>query len=133
MRNRFNKFVLLLTAFFCLSTAVSSGIAPQQFAARLGLAISGASGYNEIRAHYAGFFLVLGATCVAALLGHVSRRSAYIVLAVLFGGLIAGRVGSLAINRGFEGYTSTIRVLFAIDATGLLLSLAAIALNRDTA
>jgi hypothetical protein len=42
MHNWFNKLGLLLAAVFCLLTTVSSGLAPQQFAARLGLALSGA-------------------------------------------------------------------------------------------
>lgn len=133
MRDWFHTFVLLLAASFCFFTAASSGIFPRQFASRLGLTISGASGYNEIRAQYAGFFLASAAICIAALLGYVTRRSAYTVLAVLFGGLITGRLGSLAMNGGFEGYTSTIVSLYAIDATGFLLSLAAIVLDRKFA
>jgi hypothetical protein len=131
MRDWFGKSVLALASLFCLLTAASSGIAPRQFAAHLGFDISGASGYNEIRAQYAGFFLVVGAICVAALLGYVTRRSAYFVLAVLFGGLIIGRLGSVAINRGLGGYTSTIVALYAIDATAFLLSILAIALERE--
>jgi hypothetical protein len=50
-----------------------------------------------------------------------------------FGGLIAGRVGSLAINRGFAGYTSTILALYVIDASGLVLALAAIAFDKTPA
>jgi hypothetical protein len=128
----FTKFVLLLAATFCLFTAASSGVFPRQFADRLGLAILGTSGYNEIRAQYAGFFLTVGAICVAALVGYINRRSACIILAVVFGGLIMGRVVSLVINRGFEGYTSTILALYAIDATGLLLALVALAVDRDS-
>ena len=129
MRHWFSTFVLMLAALFCFFTAATSGIAPSEFAGRLGLATLGTSGYNAIRAQYAGFFLATGAICVTALLGLVSRRSALIVLAVLFGGLIAGRIGSLAINRGFAGYTSTILVLYLIDASGFILALAAIAFD----
>jgi hypothetical protein len=70
--------------------------------------------------------------CCRALVGYICWRSAYIVLAALFGGLILDRIASLAINRGFEGYTSTILAVYPIDATGLLLALAAIAADRDT-
>jgi hypothetical protein len=65
----FSSSVLLLAALFCLLTAVSRGVFPRQFAKRLGLAILGTSGYNEIRAQYAGFFLMVGAVCVPALVG----------------------------------------------------------------
>jgi hypothetical protein len=129
----FSTFVLLLATLFCFFTAATSGIAPREFARRLGLETLGTSGYNEIRAQYAGFFLATGTICVAALLGLVSKRSALVVLAVLFGGLIGGRVGSLAINRGFAGYTSTILALYVIDAGGLVLALAAIAFDKTPA
>jgi hypothetical protein len=127
----FSKSVLLLAALFCLFTAAGSGVFPRQFANRLGLTILDTNGYNEIRAQYAGFFLMVAAICIAALAGYINRRSAYTVFAAVFGGLIMGRVASLAINRGFEGYTSTILALYAIDATGLLLALVAIAVDRD--
>ena len=133
MRHWFSTFVLMLSALFCLFTAATSGIAPREFAGRLGLDTLGASGYNEIRAQYAGFFLAAGTICITALLGLVSKRSALIVLAVLFGGLIAGRVGSLAVNRGFAGYTSTILALYVIDASGFILALAAIAFDKTAA
>ena len=129
----FSKSVLLLAALFCLFTAASSGVFPRQFANQLGLSILGASGYNEIRAQYAGFFLIVATVCVAALAGYIDRRSVYIVLAVVFGGLIMGRVVSLVVNRGFEGYTSTILALYAVDATGLLLALVAIAVDHEHA
>jgi hypothetical protein len=94
------------------------------------LAVSTPAGDNEVRAQYAGFFLVAAALCVAALANGVPRRSAFLLLAVIFGGLFAGRAVSLILNGGFEGYTATIRVLFAIDAAGLLLALSAMAVDR---
>jgi len=130
MRHLFGTIVLAVIALFFLFTAGMSGLAPREFAARLGLAISTADGYNEIRAQYAGFFFVAGALCVAALPGAVPRRSAFIVLAVVFGGLIAGRAISLVANRGFAGYNSTILALYAIDSTGLILALTALAVDK---
>jgi hypothetical protein len=131
MRHLFGTVVLVIGALFCLMTAWSSGFAPREFAGRLGLTIASADGYNEIRAQYAGFFLMISAICVAALAGFLSRRSVFIVLAVLFGGLIAGRVVSLFLNRGFGGYGLTILALYGIDATGLILALTAIAVDRQ--
>jgi hypothetical protein len=130
MRHSFGTFVLVAAVLFCLFTAWSSGFTPKEFAARLGLTIASADGYNEIRAQYSGFFLMTGAICVAAMSGAMSRRSAFIVLAVIFGGLITGRLASLAANRGFGGYTSTILALYAIDATGLILALTAMAIDK---
>ena len=130
MSHWFGPFVLMVAAVFFLFTALSSGFAPRQFAVRLGLAITSGDGYNEIRAQYAGFFFVAALVCVAALAGAVSRRSGFVVLAVIFGGLFAGRAASLAINRGFGGYSSTILALYVIDATGLLLALTALVLDK---
>jgi hypothetical protein len=130
MRNSYGTVVLMIGALFCLMTAWSSGFAPKEFAGRLGLTIASADGYNEIRAQYAGFFLMIAAICVAAVAGSVSRRSVFMVLAVLFGGLIAGRVVSLFLNRGFGGYGSTILALYGIDATGLILALTAMAADK---
>ena len=130
MRHLYGTLVLLTAVLFFLFTASTSGLAPREFAARLGLAVSTPAGDNEVRAQYAGFFLGAAALCVAALANAVSRRSAFLLLAVVFGGLFAGRAVSLILNGGFEGYTATIRVLFAIDAAGLLLALSAMAVDR---
>jgi len=51
----FGTIVLVIATLFFLYTAWSSGIAPVEFAERLGLAAANAGGYNEIRAQYAGF------------------------------------------------------------------------------
>lgn len=133
MRHWFGTFVLLGAAIFSLFTAWNSGFAPREFAARLGLAITREDGYNEIRAQYAGFFFVTATICVAALAGTVSRRSAFVVLVVVFGGLFAGRAVSLAIHRGFAGYSPTILALYVIDATALLLALTALVLDKTVA
>jgi hypothetical protein len=130
MRHLYGTSVLLAAVLFFLFTATTSGLAPREFAARLGLAISSPAGDNEVRAQYAGFFLTAAALCVAALANGVSRRSAFLFLSVVFGGLFAGRVVSLILNGGFEGYTVTIRALCAIDAAGLLLALSAMAAEK---
>lgn len=133
MRHWFGTFVLLVAALFSLFTAWSSGFARREFAARLGLAITREDGYNEIRAQYAGFFFVIATICVASLAGAVSRRSAFVVLVVVFGGLFAGRAVSLGINRGFGGYSTTILALYVIDATALILALTALLLDKTVA
>jgi Domain of unknown function (DUF4345) len=122
----FGTIVLALAALFSLLTAVSSGIKPRAFAARLGLAVANPGGDNEVRAQYAGFFLAVALVCAAALAGLVPRQGALIVLAVVFGGLIGGRLVSLVLNGGVAGYGPTIRALYAIDAVGFALSLAAL-------
>lgn len=130
MRLGFGTFVLAIATLFFLFTAWSSGTAPRRFAEQLGLTIANAGGFNEIMAQYAGFFLAAAAVCAASLAGAVPRPSAYIVLAVIFGGLIGGRLVSLALNGGIEGYGSAILALFAIDAIGFAMAATAYVVDR---
>jgi hypothetical protein len=129
MGGGFATVVLALAAVFGVATAWAAAMAPARFAGRLGLTIANAGGLNEIRAQYAGVFLAIGLLCAAALAGLAPRQAALIVLMVTFGGLIAGRLASLAINRGVNGFGPTILALYAIDLTGF--ALAAIALAMD--
>jgi hypothetical protein len=126
----FGAAVLGVATLFCLLTSWQSGFAPAAFADRLGLAIVNAGGTVEIRAQYAGFFLAVAAVCALALIGWVPRQAALIVLAVVFGGLIAGRLFTLALDGSAAGYGGTIRALYVIDATGLALAVTALALDR---
>jgi hypothetical protein len=129
MRRGFGTCVLVVSALFCLLTTWTSATAPGGFAERLGLVIANAAGANEIRAQYAGFFLAVASVCAISLAGAVSRQSAYLVLAVVFGGLIFGRLVSLALNGGIAGYTPTILALYAIDSLGFVLAVTAIAVD----
>ena len=126
----FGTFVLAIALLFALLTTWSSASAPRRFAQGLGLAIADAGGTNEIRAQYAGFFFAVGLVCALALAGVVPRQAAFIVLVTVFGGLIAGRLASLAIDGGVSGYGPAIRALYVIDATGFGLSFAAMLLER---
>lgn len=130
MRHSFGTFVLVVFALFFLLTAWSSGVAPKEFAQSLGLTIANADGFNEIRAQYAGFFLVSSVMCVAALAGWISRQSVFILVSVIFGGLIAGRLTSLVLNNGMTSYGSMILALYLVDATGFALAITASILNR---
>ena len=131
MGQLFGTIVIVVGGLFFLLTAWSSAAAPGQFAAKLGLAIADAGGINEIRAQYAGFFLAAALMCGAALAGWAPRQAAFLVMIVIFGGLIAGRVVSLALDGGMAGYGPTIRALYAVDAIGLALTLAALALRKS--
>jgi len=74
---------------------------------------------------------LIAAVCAAALAGSVARQSAYVLLIVIFGGLIVGRLVSLALNGGFAGYSPTIVALYAVDAIGFTLALTALAVDRQ--
>jgi len=126
MGHTFGSSVLAGAALVGLLTAWISARWPRRFAEALGLSIANPGGVNEIRAQYAGVFLAVAAVCGAALLGLVTRRTGFIVLAMVFGGLIFGRLVSLVLNRGAEGYGPAIRALHAIDSLGLALAVAAL-------
>lgn len=130
MRQAYGTFVLVIVTMFFLFTAWRSGTAPARFAERLGLTIANAGGNNEIRAQYAGFFLAAAVFCAASLGGLVSRFAAFGVPVVIFGGLIGGRLVSLALNRGIAGYSPTILALYAIDALGFTLAITAMVLEK---
>jgi hypothetical protein len=130
MGHTFGAIILAIAALFGLYTAWLSGVAPARFAEQLGLATTNAGGVSEIRAQYSGFFLAIAAVCAASLTGVAPRQAAFVVLIVVFGGLIGGRLVGLALNRGVTGFGPTIRALYAIDATVLALSLTAMAVDR---
>jgi hypothetical protein len=51
-------------------------------------------------------------------------------MGAVFGGLFAGRLVSLALNGGVADYGATILALYAIDAIGLALAIAALVLDH---
>lgn len=135
MRRTFGTVTLVILAVFFLLTAWRSGTDPAGFARQLGLAVSNPGGYNEIRSQYGGCFLFAAVACFAALGRWISRRSAFVVATVIFGGLFTGRLVSLWADGGFSGYGGLIRALYVIDALGLILTVTAMALdsrNTDT-
>jgi hypothetical protein len=60
-----------------------------------------------------------------SLFGVLPRQAGFVVNGAIFGGLIAGRMASLAIDCGINGYGGAIRALFFIDAVGFALTMAA--------
>jgi hypothetical protein len=132
MRRNFVLGFLILCAVFFALTGASSLSAPARFADHLGYSLIDGDGFNEIRAQYGGFFL---AACIANLLAifrKVPRRAALLVDSTVFGGLIAGRLMSLGFDRGEGAYGPFIHALYFIDATGFLLSIAALLIDRPS-
>jgi hypothetical protein len=129
MTHPLSTIYLAVTALFFVGSGALAAARPQQFAANLDLAPLRAGGFNEVRAQYGGFFLMLGLTCALALTDTVDRRFALGAAALTFGGVIAGRLLGLAIDRGVSGYGNTIRTLIVIDAVGCALAVAALRLD----
>ncbi len=129
MARNFGAVVLTVGALFFLLTTISASLNPERFGEQLGLKIINAGGVNEIMAQYPGFFLAAAGVCIAALPGWLPRSTAFVTLAAIFGGLIAGRLVSLVLNGGLSGYGPTIQALYVIDAIGFVLALAAASLE----
>jgi hypothetical protein len=130
MSQVFGTAVLVINVLFCLFTAWSSGARPEDFASKLGLEVVNAGGINEVRAQYSGFFLAVALVCLASLLGWITRQTSFVVVGAVFGGLLAGRLVSLALNGGVFGYGPTIIALYAIDFVGLALAIASFILDN---
>lgn len=131
MQTIFGPLYLGFAALFFFYTAWSSGFQPEQFAHSLGLGIIDPGGYAEIRGQYMGFFFMSAMLCVLSLCQIIPRISAYITLAVIFGGLIIGRLANLVIHRSFTGYSPTISALHLIDGIGFVLAVTAIIAGRS--
>jgi hypothetical protein len=130
MPQMFGTAVLAINVLFCLLTVWQSAVAPEGFAQKLGLGILNAGGLNEVRAQYSGFFFAVAVACTALLAGLIPRQASFLIMAVVYGGLLAGRLASLALNTGVAGYGPTILALYFIDAIGLALTVASLVLDR---
>jgi len=130
LRNALGTIVLVAASLFFAWTNWISFRFPRQFGQNLGFTIGGLDGLNEIRAQYGGFFLAAALINALALLGVFSHQTSFVVNAVVFGGLITGRMASLALDGGVTGYGGSIRALFFIDAAGFVLTIAAYFLGR---
>src|SRR6202048_604256 len=120
----FGTAVLVINILFFLVTTWNSATAPESFAAKLGLGIVNTGGINEIRAQYSGFFLAAAAVCTASLFGQLSRQTSVVVLGAIYGGLLAGRLASFALNAGVAASRPTLLAVYVIDAIGLGLGVA---------
>lgn len=120
------NIVLALSGLLSLLIGLRALLSPAALGAALGFEVSGADALNEVRAQYGGFFLAVALCAALALFGVLSRSSALVVLAVTFGGLLAGRLIGLIFDGGFAAYGPTIRALFLVDAIGLAAALFAL-------
>jgi hypothetical protein len=130
MRITFGTVFLIASALFTAWTSWTGFTAPGTFGKQVGYELVGMDGRNEMRAQYGGFFLAVTVASVLALAGVIPRQAALLVNAVVFGGLIGGRIVSLAVDSGMSGFGPVIRVLYFIDATGFILSLTSLYYER---
>ena len=121
--------VLATIAVFFVATGGFALMRPQALGKSLGLVLDGASGANEVRAQYGGFFLLTGLLAAASLAGISPRPWALVAIVVVFGGLIFGRLISLVLDGGFKHYRGAIPALFLIDSCGFLVAATALSLE----
>lgn len=115
--------VLAVSGLVALAIAARALAMPAALGTGLGFGVGGADALNEIRGQYGGFFLAVALACGLALFRVIPRQAALIVLAVTFGGILLGRLVSVAVDGGFGAYSPTIRALYVVDAIGLAASL----------
>lgn len=121
--------VLAAQAAFFAFTAVAAFGRPVAFADALGLVPANAGGVNEVRAQYGGFFGAAALADAAALGGLLPERIALVMGAVIFGGLIAGRLAAFVLNGGWTGYPPAVRVLLFVDSIGLAANVVILTFN----
>jgi hypothetical protein len=127
MMTGFATALLVAQALFAAYTAWLSLSRPTAFAGLLGLTLAGASGTNEIRSQYGGFFLAMAVVQGLAVAHVLPLQTGLLVGAMTFGGLAIGRIWSIIADRGVGGYTPTIRLLLLVDPLAFMLSVAVLA------
>ncbi len=94
---RFARFVLAASALPFAAFGLAFLIAPQEFAAHLGIALMNATADNDARALYGGLQLACGALLALAARGDAVRvRAGLAAQLALYGGLAGARCVSLA-------------------------------------
>lgn len=123
------NIIFALFGLFFLYTGITSFRNPIGFGRSLSLEAVGRSGQVEIKAQYGGFFIAAAFSQFAPLVGMLNPQTALVVSLVIFGGLIAGRLGALAMPPRDEPLTSMIKGLYYIDGAGAAASLALLSAN----
>ncbi len=123
------NIILVIFGLFFLYTGIISFRNPVGFARSLSLETVGWSGQVEMKAQYGGFFIAAALSQFAPLVGMLNPETALVVSLVIFGGLIAGRLGALTVSGQDEPLTSMIKRLFYIDGAGAAASLALLFAN----
>ena len=112
----FGSAYLLGSGIFAAAGALPAVLWPNRFATYLGYTVAGVSGECEVRSQYGTFFLAVAMVSFLAAMGRLPRVTGYAVNVMAYGGLFAGRLLSLTLDRGMSGWGRTIPALTAIEA-----------------
>ena len=121
--------MLGLSALIAAWIAYRGLFSPNDLMASLHITIDDSSGRNEIRGQYGGFFVVVCILLVCGAVGWLRTSAALILLAALYGGVLLGRISSLVFDGvgEFVDYSQILKLAHGMDATGLVLTLIALA------
>jgi hypothetical protein len=108
--------VLGLAGIAFLAVGVMSLVTPAAGMAPFGMALPTPSAVNEIRANYGGMHLAMGAFYLWAAARPAWRRAALLVLALFTGGLVVGRLVSLAADGAPNAFVWRLLVVEAAGA-----------------
>jgi|GEM_PF-1775833 len=111
------RIVLILGAVASAYISVRALSAPADMIGNLGLAIENADGRNEVRGQYGGFFGFVAIALLLALFGRLPQRFALGLLLLTVGGVLFGRLASLAIEGPavFAEYSAAVKGFLAFD------------------
>jgi len=116
MRERLNQLVLLLAAVVFAWVGLMGLSAPTTIAASIDMGLGSASAHNEVRANYGGMHLGMCCLLIAGAFSEAARRPATILLTVFTGGLVLGRLLSLAADGLPNAFVFQLLVLEATTA-----------------
>ncbi|MEP3224717.1 MAG: DUF4345 family protein [Parasphingorhabdus sp.] len=129
----FQRIVLFLGIIVAAYISTRALTAPQDVLAYFGLVVEGADGRNEIRGQYGDFF---GAVTIALLLSafdRLPRNFGLGLLLVTVGGVLFGRLASIAIEglSVWPEYSDGIKTFIMVDIVLVALTLAALFRRSD--
>lgn len=110
--------------FFVMGTLALA--APARFARALGLDVLNRDGSNEVRGIYGGYGVAMAGCCAIAFVNPALRAGIVSAVAAALFGMVAGRIWSIAVDRGAG------KIMWAalFVESGLGCTLGAIALGR---
>lgn len=115
--------IYLFLGIWCLAR-------PDRLASSIGLSFANGSGRSEFLAVYGGLEIGLGAALLMVALGGKSLSVVVLMVAVIHGGIVLGRVVGFATIERVEQITY---ILFATEATTFVLALVVWWFSRESA
>ena len=116
LRERMNQAALGMAALVFAWVGLNGLFAPNAIAGPVELVAPSASANNEIRANYGGMHLAMSALFAAGAVSLGFRWAATVVLMLFSGGLVAGRLVSVAVDGVPNGFVIQLLITEATAA-----------------